>query len=242
MKVCTKCKVEKELTEFCRNKIKKDRLESWCRVCKNAYNKKWKAENRDSVSEYNKKWNVENKEKKAELRKVNYQKNREAQIEGAKKWNAENKERRAENHKRWKAENKDGIREYYKKRRQEDPLYKLSCNVRRSIRRVLDKKGYGKDSRTLEILGCTYEDFFKHLNDNPYGLVYGDEGLDVDHIIPISSATSEEEVLRLNHYTNFQLLPSEYNRHIKSDNEWDEDHFRVWLSKKTKNIKNCYIK
>lgn len=33
----------------------------------------------------------------------------------------------------------------------------------------------------------------------------------LDHIIPISSAKTEEEVIKLNHYTNFQPLWAEDN-------------------------------
>jgi len=40
-------------------------------------------------------------------------------------------------------------------------------------------------------------------------------GWDLDHIIPISSAKTEEDVIRLNHYTNFQPLCSKINRDIK---------------------------
>ena len=38
---------------------------------------------------------------------------------------------------------------------------------------------------------------------------------DLDHIIPISTAISEEDVIRLNHHTNFQPLCSYTNRFIK---------------------------
>lgn len=37
------------------------------------------------------------------------------------------------------------------------------------------------------------------------------------HIIPISSATNEEELIKLNHYTNLQPLCSKVNRDIKKD-------------------------
>ena len=42
-------------------------------------------------------------------------------------------------------------------------------------------------------------------------------GWDIDHIIPISSATTEEEILKLNHYTNLQPLCSRINRDIKKN-------------------------
>ncbi len=40
---------------------------------------------------------------------------------------------------------------------------------------------------------------------------------DIDHIIPTSTAITEEDVIRLNHYTNLQPLCSFYNRNIKKD-------------------------
>ncbi len=40
---------------------------------------------------------------------------------------------------------------------------------------------------------------------------------DIDHIIPLASATTEEEINKLNHYTNLQPLCSYTNRIIKRD-------------------------
>ena len=42
-------------------------------------------------------------------------------------------------------------------------------------------------------------------------------GWDIDHIIPLSSAKTEDDIIRLNHYTNLQPLCSYTNRHIKRD-------------------------
>ena len=42
-------------------------------------------------------------------------------------------------------------------------------------------------------------------------------GWDLDHIIPISSAVTEADIIRLNHYTNFQPLCGFNNRYIKKD-------------------------
>lgn len=52
---------------------------------------------------------------------------------------------------------------------------------------------------------------------NNYGLYNGEfnYGWDLDHIIPISSAKTEDDLIKLNHYTNFQPLCSKINREIK---------------------------
>ena len=42
-------------------------------------------------------------------------------------------------------------------------------------------------------------------------------GWDIDHIIPLSSANTEEDIIKLNHYTNLQPLCSKINREIKKD-------------------------
>ena len=42
-------------------------------------------------------------------------------------------------------------------------------------------------------------------------------GWDIDHIIPLSSAKTEKDIIRLNHYTNLQPLCSKINRDIKKD-------------------------
>ena len=81
--------------------------------------------------------------------------------------------------------------------------------------------------RTYQILNCSYEDFKSYIeslwlpwmNWDNYGKYNGTPnfGWDLDHITPISSAITEEEILVLNKYTNFQPLCSYINRCIKRD-------------------------
>lgn len=97
--------------------------------------------------------------------------------------------------------------------------------MKRNIRGVLKKNGFSKKSKTLDILGCSYDDFKKHIeslwepwmNWDNYGLYNGElnHGWDIDHIIPSSSACSEEDVYKLNHYSNLQPLCSKINRDVK---------------------------
>lgn len=105
-------------------------------------------------------------------------------------------------------------------------LRKFEQNTRRAIRYSFQKLGLKMPMKTEEILGCSLAEFKEYIVakwkpwmswDNYGVLVAGEseKGWDVDHIIPIGSATTLEDAIRLNHYTNFQPLCSRLNRHIK---------------------------
>lgn len=142
-----------------------------------------------------------------------------------------NKDKISITRKKYREENKDKIRgiqnKYRRERKKIDPTYKLKNSVRRSINNALKREGYPKNSKTQEILGCTFEEFKQHIEsqwenwmswDN-YGLYNGKEGYgwDIDHITPTSSAINENDIINLNHYTNLQPLCSYINRVLKKD-------------------------
>lgn len=104
-----------------------------------------------------------------------------------------------------------------------DELLTISRKIRCLVKASVRKQGYTKKSKSFEILGCTWEEFKIYLESNEFGFKVSDKDLDLDHIIPISSAESEEDVIRLSHYSNFQLLPADYNRNIKRDKPFDKE-------------------
>ena len=56
------------------------------------------------------------------------------------------------------------------------------------------------------------------MNWENYGLYISKKlnyGWDIDHIIPLNVAKTEDEIIILNHYTNLQPLCSYTNRNIK---------------------------
>lgn len=119
----------------------------------------------------------------------------------------------------------------YNERRKKlsDDLFRIHRKIKSLIYNSYKNKNFTKKSKTLEILGCKWEVFKKHLEDNPYGFKIDNKELDLDHIIPISSAKTEEDIIKLNHFTNFQLLPSEYNRNIKRDKPFNELNLKEYL-------------
>ncbi len=169
--------------------------------------------------------NYYNKEKK----KSYYQENKEKILEQRKKYYEENKEAILEkNSKRRKTEeSREKWNKYISDRKKNDNLFMLKDTVRKSISKSFKRKTHSKNNKSVDILGCSF-DFFKVYIEEQFkdwmtwenhGLYNGDlnYGWDLDHIIPLASATTEEEIIKLNHYTNFQPLCSCVNRHIKKD-------------------------
>ena len=52
-KCCNKCKIEKSLVEFSKDKSKKDGLQSKCRSCANQYKKQYHIDNPEYQKQYN---------------------------------------------------------------------------------------------------------------------------------------------------------------------------------------------
>ena len=200
-KICSKCKVDKPLHEYgkcssCYLKIKPS-----CKECRKLEYlediprvKKYKEDNKDYLKEYNKKWQNENKDY-VKQKKIIYNK-----------------------------ENKDLINEYrrnyLKKRRMIDSNFKLSCDLRTLILSSYNRACngiYSKSNTTENILGCSIQEFIEHLQTLfTEGMTLENHGnceecWHIDHIIPISSAKTEEEIIKLNHYTNLQPLWSREN-------------------------------
>ena len=94
-----------------------------------------------------------------------------------------------------------------------NPIFKLKCAIRTLVSISITRMGYPKNSKTEQILGCSFDEFrlyierqFKPwMNWNNHGKWH------LDHKIPISSANTEDEVINLNHYTNFQPLKAKDN-------------------------------
>lgn len=133
----------------------------------------------------------------------------------------ENKQQIAKQQTQYYDENRKKIlkkkAEYQKNRKLKDPLYKLSSNLRTLVKMSFINKGFSKSSKTAQILGCSFEEFQAHLRhtfEENYGIPFSwiDESLlHIDHIIPLCSAKTKEDLVKLNHYTNLQYLLADDN-------------------------------
>ncbi len=104
-------------------------------------------------------------------------------------------------------------REYVKNRRAIDPLYKLTENIRSLIRISIKNRGFKKSSKTANILGCSFEEFKIHIeNQFTEGMTWENHGeWHYDHIYPVGKRRDEAHLIELNHYTNFQPLWADDN-------------------------------
>lgn len=55
MKLCRRCKIEKDESEFGKDKSKKDGLNIYCKECLRESSKKWQAKNKDILYDRQKK-------------------------------------------------------------------------------------------------------------------------------------------------------------------------------------------
>jgi hypothetical protein len=224
MKSCSKCKIEKEFTLFHKSSRNKCGYRSQCISCGNEY----KILNKDKQKEYFKNRNNSKKEELKVKASEYYLINKERIISKSKEYYDNNKESKLEYQKEYQKNNKDKRNSYLIERRQNDPLFKLITNVRNLIYNSFYYNGYSKNSKTEELLGCSFEELKQHLESKfePWmtwdnrGLYNGElnYGWDIDHVIPLSSVNEEIDIIKLNHYTNLQPLCSKVNRDIKKDN------------------------
>lgn len=195
-KVCKKCLNEKPVCLFYKQSRNKDGYWNSCVECeKNKYR-----ENSDKIK----------------LRVYEYRKNnKEVVKETKKKYYEKNRLRLLEEKKEYQQENRDKRREYLFRKYHNDINFKLTNNIRIRVRSYLRSKKINKNNKTFNIVGCSPEHLKEHLEkqfkDGMTWENYGLYGWHIDHIIPLSSAETEDEIYKLCHYTNLQPLWVEEN-------------------------------
>lgn len=196
---------------FNRDKSKKDGYRNSCKICQKKYSSLYYSNNKENINICNKKWKEDNKALVSEMSKRYYEENKEKILTNQKEHFQSNKDRIRETKRIYYLKNKDKILKnksnYIKKRKKDDKLYHLTISIRSLIKSSFRRKKFNS-KRTLDIIGCSYLEFKLYIEslfkDGMTWENYGDWHL--DHKIPISWATDESDIIRLNHYTNFQPM------------------------------------
>lgn len=213
-RVCRRCGNEFPLTieYFYRNG--ENNFQYCCKSCMAIKKKEWAVNNRDKVNAYAaKKRAAKTPEQKAKTQE--YMRNyHEAHKEEHNAKSKENYYKNREKAKEYRKENRDSInqkkREYEKKKRETDEVYFIKQKIRSVIYKSFSRKGLQKISLAEEITGMSGSDLCSYLlktYKNNYGYEWdGIEAVHIDHIVPLATANTEDEVKRLCHYSNLQLL------------------------------------
>jgi len=207
-KKCTKCGEIKPIDYFYLIKDGNGRYRNDCIECHRKSRKIYNEVNSQRRKDYMVKYRAEN----PDVYKIWIEKNREHYLEGVKKWKIENPEK-----------NKTHKKNNFKRNYQSNPKFRLKNNIRRLIQLSLSKNGYSKNSKTNDILGIDYDGFIKHIESQfTDGMTWDNKReWEIDHIIPISLGKTEEDIIRLNHYTNLRPLWGKDNN-IKSNHVFEE--------------------
>ena len=203
MKKCVRCNLEKNLLEFNKSCRYINGRRSECRECQKTESRIYREKNKEKINE--------------KLR-IQYKNDPSIQKARSEKWKVENPEDyKMSNYKRgkkWEEKNKEYRRiyknNYSTERLKIDELFKLSRNLRIRINKFIKNK-----SKTTEnIIGISLNELKSYLESKfVEGMSWDLLGkhIHIDHIIPLSSAKTEEEIYKLCHYTNLQPLWAEDN-------------------------------
>ena len=187
-KKCSKCNKHKLVNNFYKNRSKPDGYATECKVCQAIMQRDYIKRNREFI----------------------------------------NKRQRAYYH---NPKNRIKINGYRRigitRKKKNNPLFKFSQNIRCLISQTFRNSKFKKTTSSEKILGCNIKTFRKYIEAKfepwmswkKYGRYNGKRnfGFDLDHIVPIAVAKTKKDIIKLNHYTNFQPLCSYVNRHIKRD-------------------------
>ncbi len=159
--------------------------------------RKYYEDNRDAVLSQAKEYREKNKEVINGRDRDYYQRNRQEYLRKQAEYQRVNAESRNEYN-----------RKYRKNRRQVDKMFGIKENMRARFKFELAKRGEKQSTKTNKYLGCTWEFLRGYLaskfTDGMSWDNYGD--WHVDHIIPLASARTKDELIKLCHYSNLQPL------------------------------------
>lgn len=197
MKKCSRCQEYKDFSNFTKSKERKDGHNKYCIQCSKAiYRSKIKSDTyREARNERARLYYSKHIDSRREYAREYYKNN--AKVLSSISINYVRKNRMAHNAK-------------LIARKKCDPIFKLKCTLRTAVYQAFKAKFWNKNNSTNKILGGSFEDIKKHIESQfKIGMNwdnYTKHGWHIDHIIPLASAKTEEELIKLCHYTNLQPL------------------------------------
>ena len=225
-KVCTMCQEEKVLEDFTFDKgNKKDGRRASCTECCRKKNAEYIKANPDKKLKSDKKSYEKLKEKKLAQKKEYYLKKKEEILLKRKEYHLNNKDLIVERQKKYRDANLEKLRyknkmyhrinakkltEKKQERIDSTPLRQFKERIRCLVKNSFYRLKHNKHRHTSQILGANWdiikEHFVSQFKDGMTWEAFIAGEIHVDHIQPLASAKTEEELIALCHYTNLQPL------------------------------------
>ena len=216
-KRCEKCSAVSGVAEFSKDKRRRDGLSGYCRSCVSIVNKQYRETHRDRLSKRRKEAATRDIAKNRERARIYRQKNRDMVLAKMRDWYHQNKDALSVKARLYRLENRERLQKqkriYRRGRAEVDHVYAMKVRISGLIAVSLRCRNYTKKSRTHQILGCSYDFFVRHLEKQFMPGMSWDNRNEwhIDHIVPLASAQSEDDVIRLNHFTNLRPMWAKQN-------------------------------
>lgn len=129
-KICTKCKVDKALSEFGKNRTTKDGLRYWCKTCRLEDNRSYRQKNKEAVKEYRQRYYLEHRDEIIERSQLRYREHYDEIMA----YREEHREEHAEQHRRYRQEHAEEI---MAKKRDYEKRFPERIKAQEAVKRAL---------------------------------------------------------------------------------------------------------
>lgn len=221
-KICPKCKKEKTLFEFGKDKTKKDGLHCYCKDCARKHGRSFYKKNKAKIIAKSRAYYKEHRQEASARCKL-YQQTHKKEIRYNKKLYRQSHKKEAtlyrKTHKKemkvYQQNNRLRINKKYRDKRKTNIAYKINRNISTSIWKSLKSNKNGIS--WTKCVGYNLNQLIKHLKSTlPKGYTWDDyingAKLHIDHIIPMSvfniTSINCTDFKRCWALKNLQLLPA----------------------------------
>lgn len=195
MKICSKCGLPKEISEFYKRPAAKDGHRNDCIPCHQEAHSVWAADNKDKIKLLGQRWRNNNPEKSNAI----YARYRST-------------EKRRKSSREWARRNRKVGMERFVERYASDIQFNLAIKFRRRVYMAVRNEYTVKAHKTIDLLGTTYPELKKYIEQKFTEGMSWDKLLageiHLDHILPCASfdLTDAQQQSCCFHYTNLQPL------------------------------------
>lgn len=219
-KVCSKCGVEKEISEFQKRKKSKDGYDAQCKSCKNKKRRKYRAENRDIILKKDREYKHKNRDILLAKRRIYKEKNKEKIKKQSKEYYQNNIDRIKE----YAIKNKETIRRSCKR------YYRnIDNNIIIKLKsRIFDYNKIKNKKYSIDDLFFIKEEYILNIK-KMFNKKYSEDKfingeIEMHHIKPLRECdySNINDFNNFFHYSNVELLTKSEHKLIHSKRDYNK--------------------